>query len=636
MVFVLFVSGTDIFEDKKSSGERGSPPPRGHKSKQDLPPGRRFISSILGGDVPYGSRGHVLTRAERKEYLPILPKEKSSDEKSLIAEEKPVLPAAEPLVLPRPTPRRITAPPPPRCHQVSVIQRTPLPQDKRKEISDVKLPVTMLIAEPEQEQPIDYHIPKRRGECEDEEEEKKILEQRRSSSSKIANSIIARPVIGGRGIVPPGKLPVLLVAAAGHGRSAGSGQAGGGQSGGGSTGGPGGGSGTSGGGAGSGPLGGGAGGGGMGGRDGRSNYGPNSPPTGSLPPFYESLKGGQNGINAYNANGNFLSPNNFSINSALNIDCDGGQDMGNGGFGDNQTDKQYSLLQNASYGIVMKDEIDLDCESKFDPSLGSNLSSYGGYDVNDSMMMDMAGNVMDPLQFTATLTFSSPAEHALLDSLSDAADLSNFLQRLPGDNSQQEIISDELQDTPSLTPDSVVNTSSESAIDSFSDQVMINRQYYPKNYLHQFPNHESPSNYPLSRDRSDLVMQLNTQQLLQQSGEGQLQQLQIQVQMQQHQSLSPGLSFSGSGLDLDSPTTMSLPSPGATSSLDGGSHHEPACLSPASVSGRRDSSTSEGKLQVLQHRVSITLIYWRSFNIVSNLNLIHSKYASYTKSICLL
>lgn len=25
----------------------------------------------MGGDAPYGSRGHVLTRAERKEYLPL-------------------------------------------------------------------------------------------------------------------------------------------------------------------------------------------------------------------------------------------------------------------------------------------------------------------------------------------------------------------------------------------------------------------------------------------------------------------------------------------------------------------------------------------------------------------------------------
>lgn len=39
-------------------------------------------------------------------------------------------------------------------------------------------------------------------------------------------------------------------------------------------------------------MGSGTGGGGMNpGRDGRQNYGPSSPPTGSLPPFYESLKG---------------------------------------------------------------------------------------------------------------------------------------------------------------------------------------------------------------------------------------------------------------------------------------------------------------------------------------------------------
>lgn len=40
---------------------------------------------------------------------------------------------------------------------------------------------------------------------------------------------------------------------------------------------------------------------------------------------------------------------------------------------------------------------------------------------------------VDPLQFTATLTFSSSAEHALLESLSDATDLSSFLQRLPNE-----------------------------------------------------------------------------------------------------------------------------------------------------------------------------------------------------------
>lgn len=543
---ICIVSGGDIFDERNSAGPSPPTPPRA--------PRGRFISSILGGDVPYGSRGHVLTRAERKEFPPLLP----------VA----------------------TPPPPPRCHQVSVIQRTPLVRDKRKE--EVKLPASIAISEPEQEQPIDYHIPKVRGEGEDEEEEKKILEQRRSSSSKIANSIIPRAGLAGRSLAPPGKLPALLMAAAGHGRSGGGGQGSGGQA---SSGGQGGyNGGTSGGSAGAGgggALGGGAGGGGMGGRDGRSDYGPNSPPTGSLPPFYESLKGGQNGINAYNANGNFLSQTNFNMmNGNLDVDCDTGQTSQSTAFNENP-DKQYSLLQNAAYGIVLKDETDLDYDNKLE-GLGSNLSSYGGYDVNDSMMVDMAGNVMDPLQFTATLTFSGPAEHALLDSLSDAADLSNFLQRLPGEDSQAEIITDEIDDTPSLTPDSVGNRN-DNAIDSFSDQIMMNRQYYQKNYLNQFGGHES--GYGV-RERPELVMQ----QLLQ--GEGQLQQLQIQVQMQQQgaPSPSPGLSFSGSGLDLDSPSTscVSMPSPSG----------EPPCLSPASVSVRRNSFSRDSKIGVLKPRVS--------------------------------
>lgn len=64
------------------------------------------------------------------------------------------------------------------------------------------------------------------------------------------------------------------------------------------------------------------------------------------------------------------------------------------------------------------------------------MSAYnlpGGYDLGDSMMVDLAtGALVDPLQFTATLTLASSAEHtALLESLSDAADL--FLQRLPSE-----------------------------------------------------------------------------------------------------------------------------------------------------------------------------------------------------------
>ncbi|CAD7090496.1 unnamed protein product [Hermetia illucens] len=476
---------------------------------------RRFISSILGGQIPYGSRGHVLTQAERKEYPP-----------------PPVLPEDKPLsltktVTPPPAADKRPSPPPPpepavRC---SVIQRTPKQDSKKtgssvkdKDLSDIRLPVSGLLTVPasqlgpEQEQPIDYHIPRKPdSELDPEqiaEKEKKLREARRRSAILAARSAISMRTIPRANI---GKLNGILSAAAGHGRSSnnnGTGSQSGGNGGGQGTGG----SinfnsaqGTGGGAAGTGLAGGGGGpgnggGGGMGGRDGRSNYGPNSPPTGSLPPFYESLKGG-NGMNSFNANGNFMGQNGggYLMGSHLNgLECgDSAQEITNiGNYG-----------ESAAYGIILKDEQDLDYESKLDMSgLAQNLLPNGcaGYDVNDSMMVDIAsGGVVDPLQFTATLTFSSPAENALLDSLSDAVDLSSFLQRLPSDDHPSPGNDLELSSTPSLTPDSVSITPIDSnCLDSFTDNLIMNRtncydsRYLPNNKMY----HESPPSYQQSRE----------------------------------------------------------------------------------------------------------------------------------------
>lgn len=76
---------------------------------------------------------------------------------------------------------------------------------------DVRLPTPIVHQEPEQEQPIDYHIPKRKGEVENEEEERRHREQRRSHCSKVS-----KPLINVRSIV--GKLPIVTSAAAGHGK----------------------------------------------------------------------------------------------------------------------------------------------------------------------------------------------------------------------------------------------------------------------------------------------------------------------------------------------------------------------------------------------------------------------------------
>lgn len=443
----------------------------------------------------------------------------------------------------------------------------------------MRLPAPLIIQEPEQDQPIDYHIPKRRGETEDENEERKNREQRRSHCSKVS-----KPLISLRGFV--GKLPITTSAAAGHGRTSNGAQNGGNQSSGGSSGGgnsisfSGGSSGGS-----AGSIGGGTGGGGMNpGRDGRQNYGPSSPPTGSLPPFYESLKSGNN--NSSNYNGNFTG-NAYLVNNQQNMDCDTGQELANLSMnGGHSPPKQYSTLQNAAYGIVMKDEGDLDLyESKMEQI---NSLFPGSYPYEDSMMVDIPSTVVDPLQFTATLTFSSSAEQALLESLSDATDLTPYLQRLPNDdNDSDEIINNEMNnESPQMQQ-------VDQQIENFQEH-MINRNYenqrgYPpqfsKIYQEQLPSYQSSVN-----------------------GES------LHVQMQQ-QMLSPTLSFNGSALDLDSPTTMSLPSPGAAScSLDGGSHNETGSISPpANVSGRRDSVSSDtpslqGRVNVLQQRVSSKLI----------------------------
>lgn len=76
---------------------------------------------------------------------------------------------------------------------------------------DVRLPTPIVHQEPEQDQPIDYHIPKRKGEVENEEEERRHREQRRSHCSKVS-----KPLINVRSIV--GKLPIVTSAAAGHGK----------------------------------------------------------------------------------------------------------------------------------------------------------------------------------------------------------------------------------------------------------------------------------------------------------------------------------------------------------------------------------------------------------------------------------
>ncbi|PSN54371.1 hypothetical protein C0J52_14112 [Blattella germanica] len=355
-------------------------------------------------------------------------------------------------------------------------------------------------------------------------------------------------------------------------------------------------------------------GGGGGGRGGGGNYGPNSPPTGSLPPFYESLKGGGlGGTMGFNNGGHHQYMNNAGGGGNYNMmqlpmDCDTGQQGQEGGglYGASAASKQYSLLQNvgASYGIITVKEDE-------DEAILGSASNYSQYE--DSMLVDIAtGAVVDPLQFTATLTFSSPADHnALLESLSDEL----FLQRMSSSSPDDgpDLLS---EPTTSLNPS--IPGPIEPSVDPFPEHNALGLTqrssyndtsrnfaaptHFTKNtmFLNNNNNNNNNNNsetgsgtsnfHNLPKERPELALHISSGSSQQEP----MQQLQVQVQMQQHHQqqqsqqqsglLSPGLSFA----DLDSPT-MSLPSPGC--SLDGTSG---SLSPPASISSRRDSTGTNG------------------------------------------
>ncbi|XP_067638629.1 transcriptional regulator ovo-like isoform X2 [Eurosta solidaginis] len=519
----------------------------------------RFYSSILGGNKPYNG-GVVLTQAQRKEYpvevvsrrFTVTPSEESSsdsdsdsDGSKLIVDEKPLVPEDKPLSLrlrstPPPLEKRPTPPPPPgpavRC---SVIQRTPKlapSHPVRKGQHEVLLPPGSFDhLGPEQQEPIDYHVPKRRPssyDSDDEqtdalnnkrlERERKLREARRRSAILAARAVLAQARLNPRLVR---NLPGILAAAAGHGRtsSTGTGQGfqtssgfGGTNSGSGSNQNPSGGAGSPTGFGGTLGTGGGAGGGMGGGRDGRSNYGPNSPPSGTLPPFYESLKSG-NTMNSsssspstnFNGNSNFLhnaaaaylmsaaGGNNGSQQSNNYIDCVGsinGNDVSGVGTGVNDSGSgglEITTFANGhAYGIILKDEPDIEYDdTKIDigafaqniiQATMGNSGSFNASAYEDAIMSDLANSQcpngsVDPLQFTATLMLSSQTDH-LLEQLSDAVDLSSFLQREcdNDDNSTSPRQDFDLGSTPSLTPDSVSITPGDNAnhLDTFHESLI--------------------------------------------------------------------------------------------------------------------------------------------------------------------
>lgn len=623
-LFPIFPTDRDIFS-LLSSSTSGRRSPSSKSSERPLHE-RRFISSILGGDIPYGAVGHVLTQAQRKAYPSIALKrdreQSSRESQPKLVKEKEILPTEEPISLKALTQSPPKSPSPEPVVRCSVIRRVPAAatesnddktDDKVHKETDVKLPAATIEhqthSEPEQDQPIDYHIPKRKDEDRVDEKEMKYRIIKRTSA------IISRPIYSiwnvPNAVNDMGKINGIMSAAAGHNRQSSSsqGQQQNGNGNGGNTGSGGssygsnnsaGASSSNGGGGLSGSNGSNGGRDGRDGRDHRSNYGPNSPPTGSLPPFYESLKSGNGAMNAYNAaNANFLAQNGYNgmMASSLNMDCDTTQDFPSNFSTDTNASKQFSMLHNAGYGIVLKDEIDLDYEAKPDTGMnvnGSNMmhNGYNNYDVGENMMVDMNNGSVDPLQFTATLTFSSPAEHALLDSLSDAVDLSSFLQRLPNDDQSSPNGNDlEISSTPSLTPDSVSVTAADNnnCLETFPDLILNRGNNYDRSAYNLHNNNrfnENPPSYQQSREMQHLIQQ---QQQQQQHMHGNHQ----HHHTHHHEQLSINY-------DIDSHSNMSLPSP-SSGSMDAPPDAKPIIQS---VSGRVDSSlASETKQRVSNSNV---------------------------------
>lgn len=318
-----------------------------------------------------------------------------------------------------------------RSQQVSVIQRTPaqpLPDSSSEESADDAEPY---LQEPEQEEPIDYHVPKKVTDTADEIKPRTAVVPAYRRHQPIA--MVGRKYA---------KSTHILMAAAGHlrnnnnnGQCNGNAQNGaanganrntsGGHANyngngvvynGGYNGAVNGGSDRS----GDGSMNGGGGG------NAKCGYESGGSPVGTLPPFYESLKGGhlagyqQQVCNQY---GNSLP------NEHIGMDYDTGQDMLHfnnlisAGAELLPLHNKYSMLQDMyALGISMKDDEDAT----------SYLKDAPIFNYDDALMIDAVSNgAVDPLQFTS-LNFANSSDNGQILDMPNSPDLfmrevSNFI-----------------------------------------------------------------------------------------------------------------------------------------------------------------------------------------------------------------
>lgn len=287
--FNLFKIGDDIFGGCSSHFDRSSAAPVVRNEEQ-----RRFKSSILGGDIPYGSGSQrfVLTQAQRKEYPPTPPitseETRRKEEGIIIREPVNILPESNLINLSQ---KRVEEREQPAVVRCSVIQRVPSKsvspalsinpsssptvvhyqkpqQQQRNEKVNMTPSVTSshpillrnitqqqpiypqrlhhqhpIAMQPEQEHPIDYHVPKKRDLVSpikrsnkdgdkignEDEEDKKMkrfdaMEERDRRIRDAKRAVVRRILIDQIRKMQPGhpmlkRLAGIFHAAAGHGRS---------------------------------------------------------------------------------------------------------------------------------------------------------------------------------------------------------------------------------------------------------------------------------------------------------------------------------------------------------------------------------------------------------------------------------
>ncbi|CAB3362392.1 Hypothetical predicted protein [Cloeon dipterum] len=237
-----------------------------------------------------------------------------------------------------------------------------------------------------------------------------------------------------------------------------------------------------GGGGGGGVIGNGGGGGDMGCGNGRlNNYGTSSPPSASLPPFYESLKS----------------------NSFIEItDLSHGNPLHN--F-EEYRPKQYQQLQNCAYDLDPNDdsdELEIKASLERDPLPSMNL-------LNINQFPRYLENMMDDYHFTAHMNMTPLSDKNMIQDMTEVAEM--LLQRIP--NADEPLSNDSM---------SSITSPMEPNVQPYPENQVLMQKERPNNVFNKLlgQNYNPPLKGSLTEvnQQLEIQVQLHTQQQLSNDG----------------------------------------------------------------------------------------------------------------------